>query len=91
LFVAAITRTSTLTTVAEPTGSTSPSCSTRSTFACVGGHVADLVEEDRSAVGGDELAGLLAHRAGERALLVAEELRLDQLFGIAAQLTWMNG
>ncbi len=43
--------------------------------------VADLVEEDRAAVGGDELADLLAHRAGEAPLLVAEELRLDQLFG----------
>ena len=44
-------------------------------------HVADLVEEDRAAVGGDELAGLLAHGAGERSLLVAEQLRLDQLLG----------
>ena len=44
-------------------------------------HVADLVEEDGAAVGGDELADLLAHRAGEAALLVAEELGLDQLLG----------
>ncbi len=44
-------------------------------------HVADLVQEDRSAVGLDELPDLPAHRAGEGALLVAEELRLDQLLG----------
>ena len=44
-------------------------------------HVADLVEEDRAAIGLLELADLLLGRAGERALLVAEELRLDQLLG----------
>src|SRR4029079_3217544 len=38
-------------------------------------------EEDRPAVGGDELPGLLAHGAGERSLLVPEELRLDELLG----------
>ena len=42
-------------------------------------HVADFVEEDRAAVGLLELADLLLGRAGERALLVAEQLRLDQL------------
>src|SRR2546428_8103833 len=36
--------------------------------------------EVRPAVGSHKLSGLLAHRAGERALLVTEELRLDQLF-----------
>ena len=44
-------------------------------------HVADFVEEDRAAVGLLELADLLLGRAGERALLVAEQLRLDQLLG----------
>ena len=44
-------------------------------------HVADLVEEDRAAVRGDELAGLFADRAGERSLLMPEQLRLDQLLG----------
>ena len=43
--------------------------------------VADLVEEQRAAVGQLELADLLAHRAGERALLVAEQRALDQLAG----------
>ena len=42
-------------------------------------HVADLVEEDRALVGLLELADLPIGGAGERALLVAEQLRLDQL------------
>src|SRR5213079_3622399 len=41
-------------------------------------HVADLVEEQRAAVGELELAFLLLGRAGERALLVAEQLALEQ-------------
>ncbi len=82
LLVAAITRTSTLIVRADPSRSTSPSCSTRRTLACVfGAHVADFVEEDRAVVGLLELADLLLGRAGERALLVAEQLRLDQLLG----------
>ena len=82
LLVAAITRTSTLIVRAEPSRSTSPSCSTRSTLACVfGAHVADFVEEDRAAVGLLELADLLLGGAGERPFLVAEQLRLDQLLG----------
>src|SRR5436309_2075534 len=44
-------------------------------------HVADFVEKDRPAVGLLELADLLLGRAGERPLLVAEELRFDQLLG----------
>src|SRR5205085_8868500 len=65
-------------------------------------HVADLVEEDRAAVALLELADLLLRCAGERSLLVAEELRLDQLLGnrravhlhealAAAQAVAMNG
>ena len=41
--------------------------------------VADLVEEERAAGGELELADLLADRAGERALLVAEEHAFDQV------------
>ena len=41
--------------------------------------VANFVEEERAAVGPLELADLLAHGAGERALLVAEQHRLDEL------------
>ncbi len=43
-------------------------------------HVADLVEKQRAAVGELELAGRLPHRAGEGALLVAEQLALEQRF-----------
>ena len=41
----------------------------------------DLVEEERPAVGAFEAAGPALHRAGVRASLDAEELRLDQLLG----------
>ena len=40
--------------------------------------IADLVEEQRSSVGGLEPTGLRAERPGERALLVAEQLTLYQ-------------
>ena len=45
------------------------------------GELADLVEEERAAVGLLEPALAPRERAGERALLVAEELRVDQLGG----------
>ena len=44
----------------------------------VGGQVADLVEEQRAAVGQLEAALARRHRAGERAALVPEQLALDQ-------------
>ena len=44
-------------------------------------HVADFVEQQRAAVGLLELSELAAEGAGERALLVAEELRLEQRLG----------
>ena len=47
----------------------------------LGGHLADLVEEQRAALRHLEPAGLLAHRAAERPLLVAEQLALDQRLG----------
>ena len=43
--------------------------------------LADLVEEQRAAVRLLEEPGALAHRAGERAARVAEELRLEQVVG----------
>ena len=46
-----------------------------------GSHLADLVEEDRAAVGHFEKALLLQTRVGERAALVAEQLALEQLLG----------
>ena len=44
-------------------------------------HVADLVEEQRPLVGQLEAAELALDRARERALLVAEQLRLEQRLG----------
>ena len=44
-------------------------------------HVADLVQEQRAAVGQLELSAPPADRAGERAALVTEQLGLDQLLG----------
>ena len=58
------------------------SCSTRSTLACVIRLMSPI--SSRKIVppcGQLELAALLGHRAGERALLVAEQLGLDQLLG----------
>ena len=49
-------------------------------MACRSGlQIADLVEEERAAVGQLELADALLQRAGERALLVAEQRALDEL------------
>ena len=42
-------------------------------------HLADLVEQQRAALRHLEQAFLVHRRAGERALLVAEQLRLDQV------------
>jgi hypothetical protein len=53
--------------------------------------LAHLVQEDRSAAGHLELARLLPDRARERALLVAEELALEQGLGIDAQLIASKG
>ena len=46
-------------------------------------HLADFVEEDGAVVGHLELAGLVAVGAGEAALHVAEQLRLEQRLGDA--------
>src|SRR5207244_12512587 len=43
--------------------------------------VADLVEEQRSTLGELDPSRLSRLRAGERALLVAEELALEEIFG----------
>ena len=57
-----------------------PSCSTRSSRTCAGERqLADLVEEQRAAVGALEPALALRDRAGEAAALVAEQLGVDQL------------
>jgi len=51
----------------------------------------DLVEQQRAAFGHLEQAFLVHRRAGKGALLVPEQLGLDQILGIAAQLILMNG
>ena len=77
--VAAISRTSVWIVSLPPTRSNRCSWSSRRIFAWVsGGHVADLVEEERAAVALLELADPLAVGPGERALLVAEQLALQQ-------------
>ena len=45
-----------------------------------GAHLADFVEKDRSAVRRLEHARAVAHRAGERALHVSEQLALEHTF-----------
>src|SRR5262245_59182029 len=47
----------------------------------LGGHIPDFIQENSPPVGLLELADLLLGGARERALLVPEELRLDQRFG----------
>ena len=77
--MAQMTRTSTFMVLVPPTRSNSRSCSTRSSFAWnASGHVADLVEKQRAAVGQLEAARAVRDGAGEGALLVAEQLRLEQ-------------
>ena len=46
-----------------------------------GGHVADLVQEQRAAVGLFEASRALCRGAGEGALLMTEEFGLDQILG----------
>ena len=77
--MAAISRTSVRIVSLPPTRSNACSCSTRRILACRGQrHVADLVEEERAAVALLELADAAAVGAGEGALLVAEQLALQQ-------------
>ena len=44
-----------------------------------GGHISDLVEEERAAIGDLEQARLILHRAGERAAHVAEQRALEEV------------
>ena len=53
--------------------------------------LADLVEEERAAVGLDELAGPLLGGAGEGALLVAEQDALDEVLGDGAAIDGDEG
>ena len=61
-----------------PTRNTSFDSSTRKSFGCSSsGQLAELVEEHGAAVGALEDAGAPLGGAGEGALLVPEQLRLD--------------
>jgi hypothetical protein len=63
----------------DPTGRTSPSCSTQELRLHLERHVPDLVEEHRPTVRGDEVAVAVGDGAGERAARVPEELALEQM------------
>ena len=77
--VAAMMRTSTLTGSLEPTRSKVISCKHAQQLGLhLQADVADLVEEQRAAVGRLEAADLVADGAGERALDVAEQLAFQQ-------------
>ena len=78
--VAATTRTLTRIGFAPPTRSTKPSCSTRKKpHLRIQRQLADFIQEQRAHVGPLEPALPRFVRAGEAALLVAEQLRVDQL------------
>ena len=80
--MAASTRRSTCTGAAEPSATTCPSCSTRSSLAWLAERqVADLVEQQRPLVGAADQAGPVLARVGEGAPAVAEQLALDQRLG----------
>ena len=75
-------RRSTRTGWAAPTGWTSFSCRTRSSFDLQrGGQLPDLVEQHRSAARGPEETGPVLDRAGVRATPHPEQLALRQLLG----------
>ena len=80
--VEATTRTLTFSMRPEPTGWISPSCSARRSLAWIGERqLADLVEDQRAAVGLREEAGAARGGAGERALDVAEQLGVGEVGG----------
>ena len=83
--VAEIRRKSTLTGFLEPTGIDLAFLQRAQQLDLrVERQLADLVEEQRAAVGFLELADALVDGAGERALLVAEQDALDQVLGDGA-------
>ena len=77
-----MTRASMVMACVEPTGRISPLCERAQELDLEARrHLADLVEEERAAVGFLEQALLVRGRARERALDVAEELRLEERLG----------
>ena len=90
--VAEIRRKSTRIGRRAPTGSISPSWSARSSLTCTSARqLADLVEEERAAMGLAELADVLVGGAGEGALLVAEEDAFDEIVGDGAAIDGDEG
>ena len=90
--VAATTRTSALRVRVSPTRSNCFSCRKRSSFACRRqGQVADLVEEQRAALGRLDAPGLVADRAGERALAWPNSSLASSSSVSVGQLTVTNG
>ena len=82
LFVAAITRTSTLHVLVAAHGRDAALLQGAQHLGLGGqAHVADLVQEERAAIGQLEFALAVLDGAGEAALHVAEELALDQFAG----------
>jgi len=90
--LAATIRTSTLIDFSEPTRSIQPSCKIRNmrTWAA-GGNSPISSRIQRAAVGPLEPAAPGLDGAGERAALVAEQLRVDQFRRDRPQLTRSNG
>ncbi len=83
--MAAITRTSTRRVCEEPTRSSSPRSSTRSSLAWSGERqVADFVEEEGAAVGRFEAAHAVGLGVGKSAAHVAEKLAFESAVGQAA-------
>ena len=86
MLVAETMRASTCTGLSAPTRVTWPVCSTPSSFACSGKVRLPISSRNSVPPGGDlEPSGAVFLRVGERALLVAEELRLEQRLGDRAQ------
>ena len=75
-----MTRTSTFRVCELPTGSNSPSCSTRSSLTCRSSGSSPISSRKIVPPSAEREAPVaLLGRAGERALFMAEELALDQL------------
>ena len=85
-------RISTLTGLPPPTRSISRSWTRAQQFRLKAKiHLADFVEQQRAAVGLLEFADAAGDSAGEGAFFVAEEFGFQEISGIAAQLTEING
>ena len=77
-----MTRTSTATSAAPPTRKNRPvSRTAQQAHLQVAGHLGDLIQEQRAVMGALEHPGVITHRAREAALLMPEQLGLDQARG----------